>query len=74
MIAHKENLDYVKHLEFALGEYMQALNELNKKNSNVLRVFDFYFYVLMLQNKAGMNHCIYLQTIQLFEEKFGVFQ
>ena len=43
MIVYKENLDCSKHLEFALGECAQALDEPNIKNDNEPRTLDCLF-------------------------------
>ena len=43
MIVHEEKLDYSKHLEFALGEHVQALDKATIKNGNEPRILDSLF-------------------------------
>ena len=43
MIVCKENLDCNTHLEFVLGEHMQALDKQNKTNNNKPRSLDYLF-------------------------------
>ena len=59
MIVYEENLDYCKHLEFALGEHLQALDELNRTNANVPQAFD-YLFLDSNNAKQGRHELLYL--------------
>ena len=61
MIVHKENIDYDKHYQFVLGEYVQAYDEPQIKNTNAPRSLDCT-YLRPTTSHQGVHELLHIQT------------
>ena len=66
MILHQQNLDYVKHCQYAMGTYVQAHNEPEISNNNKARTLDC-IYMRYNNNAQGGHELLHLQASALIQ-------
>jgi hypothetical protein len=68
MILHQENLDYNRHCQFVLGEYVQAHDEPSPSNTNAPRTLDC-IYLRPTDNAQGGHELLHLQTNKVVKRR-----
>ncbi len=68
MILHKKNIDYDKHCQYALGEYVQAHTEPNPSNTIEERTIDC-IYLRYIDNEQGGHQVLKLSTNKIIARR-----